>query len=163
MSDFNDIIDKIKLNFSENVELSSIKFIDADKGEKVPNPIKNVYVSLGIGRVLIKEGAMNSYLGLSEAGEHYGNRVEIDLEMKIFSPRESGKKQCYSVFSKLFEDLLYKKKDFNIESISCEKTVYNNDIFSFELECNMKLKAYLGYETEDVNIKEIQIKKAYKG
>lgn len=69
MSIFNDIVDKIKSNLSKNAQLSSVRFIDADRNETVPNPIKNTYVSLGIGNVFIKEAAFNSYLGLSNAGE----------------------------------------------------------------------------------------------
>ncbi|MEI3541498.1 MAG: hypothetical protein V8P98_01660 [Acutalibacteraceae bacterium] len=159
MSIFNDIVDKIKSNLSKNTQLSSVRFIDADRNETVPNPIKNTYVSLGIGNIFIKEAAFNSYLGLSNAGEQFGNNAEIDIEMKIFSPREIGGKQCYSIFSKIFENLLYQKKDLNIENISCGKTTYNNDIFSFELDCNIKLNAFLAYETEDININEIHVEK----
>ncbi len=159
MSIFNDIVDKIKASLSSSTELSAIKFIDADREEKVPNPIKNIYVSLGISKVFIKDAAFNSYLGMSNIGEQFGNNAEIDIEMKIFSPRESGGKQCYSVFSKIFEELLFREKDFYIKNISCGKTTYNNDIFSFELDCNINLNAFLGYETEDINIDEIHVEK----
>lgn len=159
MSIFNDIVDNIKSNLSKNAQLSSVRFIDADRNETVPNPIKNIYVSLGIGKVFIKEAAFNSYLGLNNVGEQFGNNAEIDIEMKIFCPRENGGKKCYSIFSQIFEDLLYRKKDFNIENISCGKTAYNNDIFSFELDCNIKLNAFLAYEIEDININEIHVEK----
>ena len=159
MSIFNDIVDEIKSNLSKNARLSSVKFINADRNETVPNPIKNTYVSLGIGKVFIKEAAFNSYLGLNNVGEQFGNNAEIDIEMKIFSPRENGGKQCYSIFSKIFEDLLYLKRGFNIVSISCEKTIYNNDIFSFELDCDIKLNAFIAYEVEDIKIDEIHVEK----
>ena len=160
MSIFNDIIDTIKSRLIQNNELSKIKFIDTDKEEKVPNPIKNVYVSLGINKVFLKNGAFGSYLGLSNPGEQFGNSAEINVEMKIFSPRENGAKLCYSVFAKIFEELLFRKKDFNIENISCGKAVYNEEIFSFELDCNLSLNVYLGYQTEDININEIKVEKS---
>lgn len=159
MSIFYDIVDEIRSSLLANTELSDIKFVNADGEEKVPNPIENVFVSFEVSKVFIKEGSFGSYLGMSSVGEQYGNTAEIDIAMKIFSPRTFGKKNCCDVFSKIFEDLLYHKKNFNIKSISCEKTTYNNDIFSFELDCNINLSAYIGYQTEDVNISEIQVEK----
>lgn len=159
MSLFNNIIEQIKTTLSQNSELNSVKFVDTNIGEKVPNPIKNIYVSLGIGKVLINKAAFNSYLGKSVNGEQYGNSLNIDIEMKIFSPKNIGIKRCYWVFSKIFEELLYHKKNFNIENISCEKIVYNEDISSFELECKLNFNAYLAYETQDINISKISIEK----
>lgn len=162
MSVFNDVVEKIKLDLSQSTELSGIKFVDADREEKVPNPIKNVYVSLGISKIDIKEGALNAYLGMTSVGEQYGNHAEIYVEMKIFAPRKNGGKLCYDAFSKIYEDLLYRRRLYNIESISCEKPRYNNDIFSFELDCTIKLAVYLGYETEEISIGEIMVKKGSK-
>lgn len=162
MSVFNDIVEKIRLDLSQSSELSEINFVDADREEKVPNPIKNVYVSLGISKVAIKEGALNAYLGMTSVGEQYGNRAEIDVEMKIVAPRKNGGKLCYDAFAKIYEDLLYRKRLYNIERISCEKPHYNNDIFSFELDCTINLAIYLGYETEEISISEITVKKESK-
>ncbi len=162
MSIFNDVVEKIKLDLSQSAELLEINFVDVDREEKVPNPIKNVYVSLGISKIAIKEGAFNEYLGMTSVGEQYGNRAEIDVEMKIVAPRKNGGKLCYDAFSKIYEALLYRKRLYNIESISCEKPSYNSDIFSFELDCTIKLAVYLGYETEEINISEITVKKESK-
>ena len=79
MSIFNDVVEKIKLDLSQSAELLEINFVDVDREEKVPNPIKNVYVSLGISKIAIKEGAFNAYLGTTSVGEQYGNRAEIDV------------------------------------------------------------------------------------
>lgn len=159
MSVFVDIVEQIKSSLSQCATLADVKFIDADREEVVPNPIKNTYVSLGISSVSINDGAFGSYLGLTSVGEQYGNNAEIDVEMKIFSPRQSGGKQCYESFSKIYEELLYHSAKYNFKNIDCKKAKYNDEIFSFELECHLKLNAYLGYETDDINISNIQIKK----
>ena len=159
MSVFNQIVDKIKLDLSQSVSLASIKFISLDSEEKVPNPIKNTYVSFEIEKISIKDGAFNSFLGTDASGDKYGNKVEIILEMSIFSPRKSGGKECYEIFYKIYEELLRHRENYNIEEISCEKTKYNTDVFSFELNCSIKLSAYLGYATEEINISDIKIEK----
>ena len=159
MSIFNDIVEQIKLSLSQCSTLADVKFIDTGREEVVPNPINNVYVSLGISSIEINEGSFGAFLGLTSVGEQYGNTSEIDIEMKIFSPRQSGSKMCYDVFSKIYEELLYHAKNYNVKCIACKKAKYNDDIFSFELECHLKLNAYLGYQTEDINISNIQIEK----
>lgn len=159
MSAFNQIVDKIKLDLSQSAELSGIKFISLDNEERVPNPIKSNYVSLGIEKISIKEGALNSFLGTDISGEQYGNKIEIIIEMSIFSPRKDGSKECYETFSKIYEELLRHRENYNIEEILCGKTKYNTDVFSFELNCSIKLSAYLGYETEEINISDIKIEK----
>lgn len=163
MSVFNDIVEQIKSSLSQCATLADVKFIDADREEVVPNPIRNTYVSLGINSVSISEGAFGSYLGLSRVGEQYGNSSEIDIEMKIFSPRHSGGKQCYEIFSRIYEELLYHAANYNFKGVACKKARYNDELFSFELECHLRLSAYLGYETEDINISSIQIEKTTKG
>ena len=159
MSVFFDIISEIKSTLSQNFNQPDVKFIDADRNEKVPNPMKNVYVSLGIGNVRINNGAFGSFLGMSTVGEQYGNCAEIDLDFKIFSPRDSGGSFCYDVFSKIFECLLLHQKNINIRNFNCGKTNYNNDIFSFELACTLNLELYLGYENEDIDISAIHVEK----
>lgn len=159
MSIFCDIIDKIKSDLSQAEQLSSVKIIDSDRNEKVPNPIKNFYASLGINKISIQEASFNSFLGTANSTEHYGNLAQINLEMIIFSPGENGAKSCFEIFSKIYELLLYQKNNFNIENISCEKVSYNSDVFSFELVCNIKINAYLVFQSDDIDISDIQIKK----
>lgn len=159
MSIFIDIVDKIKSGLSQNHNLSDVKFIDLNITDVVPNPIENVYVSIGFCNIEIKSGAFNSYIGMGNDGERYGNNAEIDLEMKIVSPRENNAGNCYKIFSRIYEELLYNENDYNVKTISCGKAKYNSDIFSFELVCKIKLNAVVGYETEDINISRIEVEK----
>lgn len=159
MSIFNDIVNTIKSNLSQSSSLSNVKFINSTVMNKVPNPIEKVYVSIGINNIEIKNGAMNSYLGIGKSGEKYGNNADIDIEMKIFSPKEKGLENCYTIFSSMYEDILCKNQIYNVKSVSCGQVSYNSDIFSFELICNIKLNLFIAYETNDINISNIVIEK----
>lgn len=159
MSIFNDIVDDIKLTLSGAQSLSTVKFINSDINDTVPNPIRNTYVSMGIYNIDIKGGAFNSYIGMGKTGEQYGNNADVEIELKIFSPKEKGGKECYAVFSKIYEQLLYHEENYNIKSVSCSKTEYNSDIFSFELACKISMNVYIGYETDEININSINVKK----
>ena len=159
MSVFNDIVNTVKSNLSQSTNLSNVRFIDSAVMNKVPNPLEKVYVSIGINNIEIKNGAMNSYLGIGKNGEKYGNNADVDIEMKIFSPKENGAENCYTIFSSMYEDILCKSQIYNVKSISCGKTSYTSDIFSFELTCNIKLNVFVAYENKDINISNIMIEK----
>lgn len=159
MSVFFDIISEIKSTLSQNFNQPDVKFIDADRNEKVPNPMKNIYVSLGLGKINIDSGAFGSYLGANSVGEQYGNHAMVDVDFKIFSPREKCGSYCYEIFSKIFECLLLHQKNINIRNFNCGKIAYNSDIFSFELVCTLNLELYLGYENEDIDISDIHVEK----
>lgn len=159
MSVFNNIIDTIKSNLSNDTNLSDVKFVNLCADESVPNPILNIYTSIGISKINIEPASFSSYLGVGTSGERYGNSTEMDIEVKIYSPKSRGSRSCYTVFSNIYESLLNLNDIYNIKKISCSQVKYNSDIFSFELSCSMSLSIFVAYDTEEINISNIEVHK----
>lgn len=66
--------------------------------------------------------------------------------MKIYCPKTEDGGICYKVFSKIYSSLLSKDTEYNIQSIECGKVEYNAEIFSFSLECELKVSLLVGHK-----------------
>ena len=150
MNVFYEISSRLK-NVLEASELfDSVKFINSLKSSSMPNPIKKIYVSFGISKVQVTEGAFSEYIGLKDDKEIYGNLADVNIEIKIYSPFNIGSQSCYDTFSNICEVLLKTNEgDLGIQSISSEAIKYDVDTSNFILDCNVKISTFIGYSKKN--------------
>ena len=146
MESFLEIPESIKAYLVADEGLRNVKFVSSSLKEKVPNPIIKTYVTIGINQIEISPGAFSGYMGLNDDAEVYGDLADISVGMKIYCPKTEDGGNCYKVFSKIYSSLLSKDTEYNIQSIECGKVEYNAEIFSFSLECEMKVSLLVGHK-----------------
>lgn len=157
MSLFNDIAGQIKNILLNDVKFSGFIFLNASSSKVMPNPVNKVYITVGMKDININEGSFSRYLGFNNGNELYGKLVESNVALSVYVPQTFNGEKCYDIFSDIYESLLTSESSLNIKSISCGRVTYVDELFSFVLECSVNISAFVGYETDELEINSIKV------
>ena len=157
---FSDLTQNIITALSNDQKFKKIVFYKSLSSNVRPNPVNKTYVTVGIANVTIEGGSFYDYLGFRHGNEFYGKLVKSDVAISIYVPQKSGGETCYDIFSDIYDCLLNSGSDLNIKSISCDKAIYDSELFSFVLSANVRIESLIGYETDDAEISDITVIKS---
>lgn len=157
---FSDLTQNIITVLAKNPKLNKVVFSKSLTSIARPNPVNKTYITVGVANVSIESGSFCDYLGFRKGNEFYGKLVKSDVAISIYVPQKLGGEICYDIFSDVYDSLFNSDVELNVKSISCEKVVYNEELFSFVLSANIKIESFIGYETDDTEISGITVIKS---
>lgn len=144
MNTFNDIAENLKSKLENTASLLNVKFIMNLPVSNPPSLINKVYAAVSISKIFISDGSFSGYFGLSSGKEIYGRLADIEIKIKIYSPKELPGTTCYETFTNIYNALLIENNELNVQSVSCADLKYDNDISAFTLDVCVKTSKFIG-------------------
>lgn len=159
MSFLNEVAGQIKDLLSADISIKDINFVLSGSTDLTPSLKDKIYVGIGVRSVKLSEGAFSSYLGVKSSDELYGKLADIKVGLSIYSPLKFGGSKCYDIFSKAYEILfLSRDSDLEINTISCGQIKYDATTFCYTLDCEIIMRAFIGFKGDDTPVGDIVIR-----
>ena len=125
------------------------------------SPLEREKICVCIQRVQTIENAVSCYQGTDDQGqERFAVELELELSLKLLTPREVGGEGCEQFGQMVFGQLLTGVDGFPVESVAMGESSYDSvrDCFTAEIRTVSRVVTYVARTDSSTLIEDIEIK-----
>lgn len=157
MSQFDAAVSRVIEHLKGDPDLGGIRFVSGYPSYPRSSPVKQPIAAVALQGVQLQSGGLGGYLGRTEQQELSGNRVELSISIRIYSPLPLGGEGCADVFSRICASLMLGGLG-GVLSVDGGALRYDGEASAFRMECTVKLRLYWGMDSGGQIVERVTVK-----
>lgn len=157
MSQFDAAVSRVMEHLKGDPALSGIRFVSGYPANPRTSPVKHPTAAVALQGVQLRCGGLGGYLGSTELQELNGNRVELRVSIRIYSPLPLGGEGCADAFSRICSSLMLGGLG-GVLSVDGGALCYDGDALAFRMECTATLRLYWGADSGGPLVERVTVK-----